>query len=282
MPGRPQWADDAREIHYLSSNAINGVPGVVVERGDHGYSFRYADGTEFWLDAGGTRIWMHVATTLEDACTYLIGLVLSFVFRLRGDFSLHASAIQADRGAIALIGPHGAGKSTLAAAFGRRGMPVLTDDILRLTCADGVWTAHAFGGVIRLWADGESLVFGEPGRLPPLTPTWAKRGLPIGSHGVPVASEARPLAGLVFLKSVDDDAAPRLRSLSAAETALGLIGNSSASMLLPTDLRAAEFRQVASMTHVPGVEIVRSDVGDSLNELLALLEDWISSLPSRH
>ena len=282
MPGRPQWAESSREVHYISENMIDGVPGVIVERGEHGYAFRYADGTEFWLDAAGARVWMNVATTLEDACTYLVGIVLSFAFRLRGDFSLHASAIQTDGGAVALVGPHGAGKSTLAAALGRRGMPVLTDDILRLTCANGVWTAHAFGGVIRLWSDGESLVFGAPGRLPPLTPTWHKRGLPIGSHGVPLGADSRPLAGIVFLKVIGDDSPPRLRPLSAAETALGLIGNSSASVLLRADQRAAEFHQVASMTHLPNVEIVRSDSRDSLNELLLLLEDWIHSLPARH
>src|SRR5262245_43893123 len=119
MPGRPQWAESFRETHYISENMIDGVPGVVVERGEHGYAFRYADCTAFWIDATGALFWMNVATTLEDACTYLVGIVLSFGFRLRGDFSLHASAIQSERGAVALVGPHGAGKSTLAAALGR-------------------------------------------------------------------------------------------------------------------------------------------------------------------
>jgi hypothetical protein len=282
LPGRPHWADHSREVHYISSTHIDGVPGVIVERGDPGYSFRYADGTEFWLDAGGTRVWMHVATTLEDACTYLVGIVLSFAFRLRGDFSLHASAIQTDRGAIALVGPHGAGKSTLAAAFGRRGMPVLTDDILRLTCTNGTWTAHAFGGVIRLWEDGESLVFGVPGRLAPLTPTWPKRGLPIGSHGVSLSADSQPLAGIVFLKTTDDDAPPQLRSITAAQMALGLIGNSSASVLLNPEQRAAEFGQVASMTHLPCVEVERSHSRDSLSEVLTLLDAWMQSLSIGH
>src|SRR6478609_781623 len=70
MAGRPQWAESSREIHYTSENSIDGVPSVLVERCEHGYAFRYADGTAFWLDATGTRVWMHVATTIEDACTY--------------------------------------------------------------------------------------------------------------------------------------------------------------------------------------------------------------------
>ena len=282
LSGRPQWADHAREIHYTSSTNTNGVPGVIVQRGEAGYAFRYADGTEFWLDASGTRVWMHVATTLEDACTYLVGIVLSFAFRLRGDFSLHASAIETERGAIALVGPHGAGKSTLAAAFGRRGMPVLTDDILRLTCANGTWTAHAFGGVIRLWEDGESLVFGSPGRLAPLTPTWPKRGLPIGSHGVSLSADAQPLAGIVFLKTTDEDVPPQLRSISAAQMALRLIGNSSASVLLNPSQRAAEFGQVASLTRLPCVEVERSHSRDSLNDMLPLLHGWIRSISTGH
>lgn len=282
MHGRPQWADSLRETHYISDNMIDGVSALIVERGEQGYAFRYADGTEFWLDDAGTRVWMHVTTTLEDACTYLVGIVLSFAFRLRGDFSLHASAIQTDRGAVAMVGPHGAGKSTLAAAFGRGGMPVLTDDILRLTNSHGAWTAHPFGGVIRLWEEGESLVFGEAGRLRPLTPTWPKRGLPIGSHGVSLAVEARPLAGLVFLKPISDDATPRWRTLSAAETALGLIGNSSAAVLLNAGQRAAEFKQVGSMTHLPAIEIERSEGRDSLRQLISLVEGWMQSLPPSH
>ena len=281
LPGSPHWAQHSREHHYSSSTTIDGVPGVIVERCDQGYTFRYADGTEFWLDASGTNVWMHVATTLEDACTYLVGMVLSFALRLRGDFSLHASGIETDGGAVALIGPHGAGKSTLAAAFGRRGLPVLTDDILRLTFADGVWTAHAFGGVIRLWEDSESLVFGAAGRLSPLTPTWPKRGLPIGSHGVRLAADSRPLCAIVFLTTTNGDQPPRLRQLSAAETALGLIGNSSASVLLNAEQRATEFRQVASMAHLPSIEIVRG-TGDSLNELLALLEGWMGASTTTH
>lgn len=281
MQGRPQWAESCRQIHYISDNMIDGAPSVIVERSEHGYAFRYADGTAFWLDGAGSLVWMSVATTFEDACTYLLGPVLSFALRLRGDFSLHASAVESRAGAVALIGPHGAGKSTLAAALGRRGVPVLTDDILRLTRVNGEWTAHAFGGVIRLWEEAESLVFGAPGVLPPLTPTWPKRGLQIGSHGVAPAADSRLLAGLVFLKAVEGSSPPRLRATSAPETILRLIGNSSASLLLNAHQRAVEFHHVSSMTHLPSVEIERGDSRDSLAQLLATVEDWIDSLPAR-
>src|SRR6185436_534049 len=65
MPGRPEWADHSRETHYISSNITGGGPAMTVERGEHGYAFHYADGTEFWLDAVGGCVWMNVATTLE-------------------------------------------------------------------------------------------------------------------------------------------------------------------------------------------------------------------------
>jgi hypothetical protein len=64
--------------------------------------------------------------------TYLLSMVLSYALLKLGYEVLHATAVIVDGEALALLGPSGHGKSTLAAAFLSAGYPVLTDDLLVL------------------------------------------------------------------------------------------------------------------------------------------------------
>ena len=193
VDARPAWSIRVdRSVSEAGAADPLSVSNVRVDRSDDGLAFVYTDGCRFWIDRRGDTIWMTFDTTLEDACTYLVGPVLSSALRLRGDYSLHASAVRFARGAVAFAGPHGAGKSTLAAALGRAGHPVIADDVLRLTNHDGWWRAHPFGGILRLWPSGVKTVFGDQEMLESITPTWDKRALPIGASGVPGVSEALP------------------------------------------------------------------------------------------
>ena len=158
---RPSWASKPMSVEYTSPYLdVRGLPTMQLLRSCEGFSFDYSDGCLFWIDACGSTIWTIYESTLEDACTYLVGPVLSFALRLRGDFALHASGIATPAGVVAFAGPHGVGKSTAAAALGRAGFPVVTDDILRITRSDPTWLAHPVGGILRLWPDGESSLFG--------------------------------------------------------------------------------------------------------------------------
>jgi hypothetical protein len=69
---------------------------------------------------------------------------------LQGREVLHASAVAfGDRG-IALLGPSGAGKTTLAAHLLARGARLVTDDVLAVTAAGGAVVGHRGGGVARI------------------------------------------------------------------------------------------------------------------------------------
>jgi hypothetical protein len=72
----------------------------------------------------------------------LIAQVLPFAAILRGLEALHAGAVLADGGAVALVGRPGAGKSTTAAALRRLGCAFLADDVLALERRDGALIAH--------------------------------------------------------------------------------------------------------------------------------------------
>jgi hypothetical protein len=275
------WAA-ARTPYYTSGSVdARGCPTLRVTREREGYAFAFADGSSFWIDRGGDTIWMTFETTIEDACTYLAGPVLSFVFRLRQEFSLHASAVAIGGRAFAFAGPHAAGKSTTAGALGRRGYPVLTDDILRMTIGDDGWLAHSFGGIVRLWPGGEAMVFGTSGRLERITPCWDKGALPIGAGGVPAAAGSLPLAGIAFLVPVDDCHAITVTPLTPAEAMLRLVANSSAGYLLDSVGRRHEFGQAASIAACAScVEIARPEGAASIDDLLATIAAWTRTLAS--
>lgn len=58
------------------------------------------------------------------------GALLAFLLTMRGDCVLHASAVQVDDLAVAIVGGSGFGKSTVAAALCASGCPLVTDDVL--------------------------------------------------------------------------------------------------------------------------------------------------------
>ena len=100
--------------------------------------------------------------------TYLLGSVLSCALVKLGHEILHATAVVVDGEALALLGPSGHGKSTLAAAFLSAGYPVLTDDLL----------------VFKETQDGILIPPGIP-RIK-LFPEDAEQFLPFSAAGVPM------------------------------------------------------------------------------------------------
>ena len=117
--------------------------------------FAYADGTTFDVDAAGHRIFVNAPSHLpfDGVCEYLLGPILGIVMRLRGIVCLHASAVSVDGRALAFMGPAGAGKSTLAAAFARAGIGVLSDDTVALALSTPGWCATPAYPRVRLWPD---------------------------------------------------------------------------------------------------------------------------------
>ena len=81
---RPSWASKPMSVEYTSPYLdVRGLPTMQLLRSCEGFSFDYSDGCLFWIDACGSTIWTIYESTLEDACTYLVGPVLSFARRRR-------------------------------------------------------------------------------------------------------------------------------------------------------------------------------------------------------
>lgn len=77
----------------------------------------------------------------DDLRTFLLGPAFGALLQQRGELVLRASVVGRDGAAVVLLGPGGAGKSSLAWALSRRGWAVLADDL-------GVVRADATGALV--------------------------------------------------------------------------------------------------------------------------------------
>lgn len=160
-------------------------------------------GFEYWTaDAG--RFFVNVAQgiievpPMPDAILReqrLNGIPMALAFTHRGDFALHAAAVEVDGGAVLLAAPSRFGKTTLAMAFHERGFPMLAEDLICIRPG----THEAFPGpaVIRLRPDvyggtppaGLVEIANRPDRIF-LAPEPGRRG----------SAGGRPIRGIVFLR----------------------------------------------------------------------------------
>ena len=283
VESRPRWnSRDFIPIYSSPHRDPAGVPTVAIGRSEEGFHFAYADGTHVWLDASGTEIWCVTPSgaALSDTATYLTGPILGFALRRRGAIALHASGVVVDDGALLLVGPHGAGKSTTAATLARRGCAFVSDDVVHVRRAGDDWLAEPFAPGLRLWPTGAALVLGADAALPLLTPGWEKQYLQAHTHGIEPAQYAVPIRRVAFLELDEyDDRPPRLMPIGAAESVARLAANSSASHLLDDQQRAEEFTAVSDLAgRVRCTRAIAS--GGSAAAFAALLHTWAREEPS--
>jgi hypothetical protein len=248
----PAWLDKIlresdRDLHYVSSTKDEtGRPSYhlwKVAGGDY-FHLRYVDETTFVLDRHAARVWATwpESLTLEDTTTYLLGPVFGFVLGLRGVCCLHASVVVVDGWAVALLGSAGAGKSTTAAAFARQGHPVLSDDVAALLVRQGRFFVQPAYPHLRLWPNSVATLYGSPGALPTLTPTWEKCRLDLTGQGYHFHEQPAQLAAVYSLdERRDEPAAPYVEAFSGRAALLRLLGNTYASHLLFPPSRNREF-----------------------------------------
>ena len=268
----------------------------------------YSDATTFWLQthlrvgepqhagaSGATEVWAHWPDDLtsEDASTYFLGPVLGYLLRMRGQTVLHASAVglapvgTPQSGAVALVGPPGAGKSTTAAAFSRRGHLILTEDACALEepeadIAHGAEGSEAHADapfrvlpgypLVRLWPESVEILYGRPDALPLLTPTWDKRHLPLEGTGI-FATEPLPLQAIFLLEEREDaDGAPRTLSVPPTEAFLRMVANTYRNLVLSPQERVREFQTLHRLLRTtPVYRIIPHADPARLDDLLDLI-----------
>ena len=271
---------DITESRYISSEIDqNGTPVTTIDslQGDR-YRIRYCDGTEFVVDRGNTRVsasWPE-SSTEEDTLVYLFGPVLGILLRLRGVTCLHASAVVVGDGALAFTGSAHAGKSSIAAAFSRMGIPVLTDDVVALDDRGDCFIVPPGPARILLWPESVSALWGAPDALSLVVPGWDKKKFAPGHPDFRFCDRALPLRAVYVLAERTERASIEIGPLGGAAGLVALIANTFGNRSLDAERRAAEFETLGRLVRlVPLRQVHAPDDRARLGELCeAILEDY--------
>lgn len=150
-----------------------------------------------FLVTGGDRIVVEPdpAADADSVRVFLLGSALGAMLLQRGLIVLHGNAVVIGDACLVCVGRTGAGKSTLAAEFMRRGYPILADDVVPIDAA-----CRALPGLprIKLCQDAlERLDLGAEG-LRRIRPGVAKFNLPV--IGSLFRAEAAPVRWIYVLE----------------------------------------------------------------------------------
>jgi hypothetical protein len=272
-------SDSVRTLRYASPyTGETGKPDVEIWDIDNGKFLRvlYCDGVEFWLDHSFQTLWARwpANSSLENTQSYLVGPILGLLLRLRGIVCLHASAVSVSDRAVVFVGPEGAGKSTTAAAFARRGYAVLSDDIVALVEFGNEFRMVPAYPRLNLWPDSVKLLYGSPEALPPIMPDWDKRYLKLGEDGRTRFEERTlPIGGIYILG--DSTPAPTycVETISRKSALMLLIGNTYATNFLDAKQRAEEFAVLSRVAvSVPVRKINRGGEAAGVEGLCAAIQ----------
>ena len=130
--GGDRWPLEARLIS--AQRHPDGTFGVRIEAHERaGFQLSGERYGRHILSAGGGRLrCVPEGARRSDWERFVVGQVLPFAAAVNGLEVMHASAVSVDGLAIALLGPSGMGKTSLALALCRRGAGFLADDVLAL------------------------------------------------------------------------------------------------------------------------------------------------------
>ena len=126
----------------------------------------------------------------EDVRLFLLGSAMGALLLQRGSLVLQASAVEVDDGCVVFLGKSSVGKSTLAAAFARRGHRFLADNVCALTSRDGITCAFPAYPQASLWPDSVKQLGMETGALRLMRPSLDKR---VARFEGPTSSEPLPV-----------------------------------------------------------------------------------------
>jgi hypothetical protein len=268
--------DGGKSIYVSPSTNESGEAALRVSEIAQGalLHLQFNDGIQFWLDRKGNTVWASWSETssLENACSYLLGPILGLLLRLRGVVCLHASAVAFNDCCVAFVGSEGAGKSTTAAAFARSGCGIVSDDIVGLVERDARFYVLPAYPHLCLWPESVAMLYGSPEALPRFLHDWEKRRLALGQDGTRFEDRTLPLEAIYILGARGSLAAAEVEYIPNREGLLALVANSYATTLIDVRLREEEFAVLSRLIASVPVRMVHpSDDPSRLEELCSAI-----------
>ncbi|WP_416149849.1 HPr kinase/phosphorylase [Salipaludibacillus sp. HK11] len=134
---------------------------------------------------------------------YLLGSCMGAILMQRKILPLHGSAIAIDGKAYAIVGDSGAGKSTTASAFLKRGYELISDDVIPVTLtSDNVPMVIPAYPQQKLWQESIDRFGMESSQLHPIVDRETKFAIPVQSQ---FTNETLPLAGIFELVKTEGE-----------------------------------------------------------------------------
>jgi hypothetical protein len=279
-----QFPPGLEKLTYVSPYTdVTGNPGLRIWKSPDGLYLRleYFDGTQFWLERAGKEIWATwpETSTLEDACSYLLGPVLGLSLRLRGTTCLHASAVALGDYGVAFVGAEGAGKSTTAAAFAREGHGVLSDDVVALAESGAEFLVRPAYPHLCLWPESVTMLYGSADALPPFSKGWEKHRMSLGDRQTRFEDQPLPLGAVYFLGERRSEAAPSVEAVRPQAALMSLVADTFANKILDREMRAKEFDVLGRLvTSVPVRRVFPHSDPSRIFDLCQVIREDFASL----
>lgn len=207
----------------------------------------------------------------SDIAIFVTGTVFGILLHQRRQAVLHASAVMVGGKAILFCGRSGAGKSTMAAALGNAGYPLLNDDISVIGRDDkDAPVTHSDGRQLKLWqeaADALGLIdrLGNP----------VRDGL--SKHYVTPRSsigETLPIGAVYVLREARAPRKSGIARLNIADAARAVTGNAYRPLLVTAMNQQSLYLQAAmAISKSAGVFVLtRPKEFASISEMIGGLE----------
>ncbi|MBA3366509.1 MAG: hypothetical protein H0U03_12140 [Actinobacteria bacterium] len=204
---------------------------------------------------------------------FVLGPGIATLLAQRGRLVLHASAVEIEDRAIALLGGSGWGKSTTAAALNARGYALVADDVLALDLDSR--PVQAFPGFpqLKLWREAAAYLRAPAEEWTRYNPLLDKGFQPPAS-GVAV----RPLA-LAAACILDEGEEVEVEALSPRDAAIEFVRHSWAAGILRTTAPREHFANCSTLArNVPLFRLRRPQVLERLADVLEMIESQMAGV----
>lgn len=212
-----------------------------------GYLLRFPGLADFEISGQPLAVACRPAPEVaRDTCEHLyLNQVLPLVLGKQGKLVFHASAVEIEDAAVALLGESGRGKSTLAASFATGGFGFLTDDGLVVEPDAGGFRIQPSHPSLRLWQDSAHALM-APEACTTLPLRYSAKTRFLAGAGLAFCAQPRPLRRAFFLGD-GSAAAVAFEPLTAAQALVEWVKHS---FLLDPEEKpalASHFDQVAAL-----------------------------------